>query len=129
MFESMTITSHREQIPADAAVREGCPLCGSRNPGSSCYDDGCAARIQEAAEIVGRAGISESRMTKAMGLIWAGRATPAEPDGLFHVISGGGSATYVTGIAFCTCPATVTCYHMIAVVILSVVRLAWDRPT
>jgi hypothetical protein len=125
----MTITSHPEAIHAGAPARTVCPVCGSRSLGSSCYDEVCAARIQEAAAIVGRTGISENQMTKAMGLIWAGRATPAVPVGLFHVVSSDGSAIYVTGIAFCTCPARVTCYHMIAVVILLVVRLGWDPPS
>lgn len=79
-----------------------------------------ATLYRQVASVLISAGTPRQTVERALRALADGAAVASGIPGVYYIASSDGSATYITGAMFCSCPATTGhCYHRIMVIIIA----------
>jgi hypothetical protein len=100
------------------------PGCGRKIYAEESMDTGygshCRSRVHLAERLAARhEGFQPWQVAKAVQLIEDNGIVPGGVPGMFWAVSSDGTRRYVTSLEHCGCDARATCYHMVAVSILT----------
>jgi hypothetical protein len=84
-------------------------------------------RRRQVARFLVAAGVRQELADKALMLLADGGLIASETPGTWYSTASDGTTVYFTSPFFCTCPATLQCYHRLAAII-EVAASAFPQP-